>query len=419
MKFTLNQSVILLPCVFSAAVYALPPEPEVGQRWAVNYAFSDEFNGETLDQRKWRDHHRSWKGRPPAKFDPSTVSLNKGFLQIKNKKLEKADGKYSIAGGAVQSIEPTAYHGYYEAKFKASRINMSTTFWLSTHKSQPLEGKNHLGQTCENDRWSQELDIAEAVGGEIDKAFGRYFRTQMQYNTHVWYRGCQKERIGFSKGANVAEGDGSTPANNKLPNGSEVWQGVNTYAAWWKNENEVDFYLNDNFSGRVQVDTQLLEKPYRQPMQMQMLTETYNWATPYPTDAELANDQINTSYYDWVRSYFYLPVDKQAEQALSRDPEQDIFTESVKIKHAQIVLNRLNLSFLYQSDEDIKVQVRVKDKGSEKTLLEKVEPLLAGYGHKKLTLELATASQWVGSTIELELIHNQHVIAKDKLKKLK
>jgi hypothetical protein len=37
-------------------------------------------------------------------------------------------------------------------------------------------------------------------------------------------------------------------------------------------------------------------------MYMHLVTETYNWETP-PTVEELNNDEINTTYYDWVRSY--------------------------------------------------------------------------------------------------------------------
>ncbi|MGJ8691684.1 MAG: hypothetical protein ACSHW0_04320 [Thalassotalea sp.] len=286
-------------------VLAEPPEPEAGKRWAINPDFSDEFNGTTLDKTKWRDHHATWKGRSPAKFDPAAVSVVDGNMQIRNHKLATADGNYTMAAGAVQSLNDTAYHGYYEASFKTSRINMSTTFWLS-NGNQNLLSPNNLIADCDNDKWSMELDIAEAVGGVVEQSWAEAFRNGQQYNVHVWYSDCSGGRSSYAKGANAAEGDGSTPANNKLANGEEVWQNFNTYAAWWKNENEVSFYLNDSFSGKIQISTALHDKPYSRSMGMQLLTETYDWATPYPTDAELADDNINTSYYDWVRSYVYV-----------------------------------------------------------------------------------------------------------------
>lgn len=392
----------------SFTAMAKPPEPEEGKRWVINNAYSDEFNGKTLDQRKWRDHHRSWKGRPPAIFDPTTVSLKNGNLQIKNKMLEKPQGPYTISGGAVQSLNQSAYHGYYESKFKASRINMSTTFWLS-NDSVPFKGKNYLGEECAHDSWSMELDIVEAVGGVIDAAFGKSFRTGHQYNTHVWYRGCDKsnrKNMRFSKGANAAEGDGSRPFNNKLADGKEVWQDYNTYAAWWKNENEVDFYLNDGFAGRTIVDTALLEKPYNRPMQMQMLTETYNWGTPYPVESELANDEINTSYYDWVRSYYYADVDADVKQEVEQvGGPDDIFTESVNIKRARIVLNTLAISYLYESDKDVLADIYIL-KGN-KTLLQKSVNLKAGYGHVLDKLTLNSAAQFDGTDVLIVLKSNK------------
>jgi len=308
-KPLLSPQVMILLFLSSPSVMAKPPEPEAGKRWATNTVFSDEFNGTTLDKSKWLDHHSTWKGRAPAKFEPAAVSVQNGSMQIKNHKLAEPDGAFTIAAGAVQSLTKTAYHGYYEARFKASRTNMSTTFWLSNH-NEDLSSPNNLNADCDNDEWSMELDIAESVGGVINQSWGEKFRTGQQYNVHVWYSDCNNERNSFAKGVNAAEGDGSLAADNQLPNGEEVWQDFNTYATWWKNENEVEFFLNDTFSGKVDVSTALHDKPYSRPMGMQMLTETYNWATPYPTDTELQNDNINTSYYDWVRSYYYVDVDE-------------------------------------------------------------------------------------------------------------
>ena len=49
-------------------------------------------------------------------------------------------------------------------------------------------------------------------------------------------------------------------------------------------------------------DTTYSKTPFDRPMYMHLVTETYNWEAP-PTEEELLNDEINTSYYDWVRAY--------------------------------------------------------------------------------------------------------------------
>ncbi|MGJ8692078.1 MAG: hypothetical protein ACSHW0_06315 [Thalassotalea sp.] len=400
------------------SVAAKPPEPEEGKRWVINNAYSDEFNSSSLDKTKWLDKHRTWKGRPPAMFEPSTVSLSNGNMQIKNQMMDKPNKKYTIAGGAVQSIGQTAYHGYYESRFKASRLNMSTTFWLS-NRNVPYEGKNHLGQDCDNDGWSMELDIVEAVGGVIDKPFGVNFRKGMQYNTHVWYSGCEKKsRSRFSKGANVAEGDGSEAFNNQLPDGEEVWQNYNTYAAWWKNENEVKFFLNDGFAGNIAVDTTLLEKPYSRPMSMQLLTETYDWGRPLPTPEQLGDDSINTSYYDWVRSYYYVGVEQDAKQQLERVGKADnIFEEAVRVKKHTLIRNKLEFSYLYESDEDTVAEIII-NKGNKKVFSKKVK-LKAGYGHVKDQLELDYAMMFDKAELTINLLAKGDIIASSTPKKIK
>lgn len=293
--------------IFATNILAAPPEPDPGKRWVINPLFSDEFDQESLDSAKWYDYHPLWQGRPPAKFDPSTIALAEGKLQIRNKMLDQPDGDYTIGGGAVRSKSDQASFGYYEAKFKASRLSMSTTFWLSNPRTKLL-GPNNLGADCENDTWSMELDVAEQIGAPVDAAFASSFLTSQQYNTHVFYNDCDGNVNDFKAGVNAAEGNGSVAADNTLPNGTESWEQFNTYAAWWKDENEVDFFLNNNFAGRVQVATDVLDNPFNRTLSMNMVTETYNWATPYPTAAELSDDSRNTSYYEWVRSYVSIAV---------------------------------------------------------------------------------------------------------------
>lgn len=397
---------IFASLIATTSAIAKPPEPELGKRWVINNAYSDEFNGNSLDKKKWRDKHNSWKGRAPAMFDPSTVSVNNGSMQIKNKLLDKPKGKFTIGGGAVQSIDNSAYHGYYESRFKASRLNMSTTFWLSGGERVAVQGKNHLGQSCDDDSYGMELDIVEAVGGVIDKPFGVKFRTAMQYNTHVWYRGCdktQKRAMRFSKGANAAEGDGTNSFSNKLSDDKEVWQDFNTYAAWWKNENNVTFYLNNNFAGHIEIDTSVAEKPYSQPLQMQMVTETYDWARPLPTPSELANDQINTSYYDWVRSYYYVDVNMEEDQLLERiGKADDIFKESATIKKTKLIRNRLEFSYLYETDENLVAQLIIKK--NKKVIFSKKVNLKAGYGHVADQISLAKTMDFDKTQFQVNLI---------------
>jgi len=204
---------LFLPLFIFQSIKADPPEPEVGTRWVLNSQYSDEFNGTSLDKKKWRNSYNGWEGRMPAKFIPKAVSVKDGYMQIENgiikKKKEHKKTAYTIRGGAVQSLKKTAHYGYYECKFKASRINMSTTFWMSNGKvAVEYPTKKSGGINCEKDAFSQELDICESIGGKITRSDG--FRKKMNFNTHFRYIDCNggKEKF-YSRGNNVVEGSGS------------------------------------------------------------------------------------------------------------------------------------------------------------------------------------------------------------------
>lgn len=264
----------------------IPPEPPLGFRWVIIKNLSDEFNGEALNENKWNDHHPYWQGRPPAKFVPEAISVKDGLMQIKNGVLAEPDGEFKYSGGAVVSKSQDAYLGYYECKTKASKTRMSTTFWMSNR------GANLNSITCANDSYSLELDIQECIG-DANKWEG--FKKKMNSNTHYWYTDCTGEKITYSKGSNILLD-------------SDVAENYHIYGAWWKNENEVTFYADDNQSETVFFLTDASNKPFDRPMAINMVTETYSWEAE-PRIEVLNDDSRNTSYYDWIRSYKLLPID--------------------------------------------------------------------------------------------------------------
>lgn len=271
MKASLTTAFLL----FHLLLLAQPPTPPQGYQWKINEKFSDEFNSEKLDASKWHARSPYWvNGRPPATFRAYSVSVKDGFMQIKNSVLE-GDSNYNIAGGAVASKAKDAYFGYYECRMKASSISMSSTFWL---KNKPE------GRDCPREQL--ELDIVEAVGRQKT---GWDFRNVMKSNTHIFHSPCEGDKIVKSEGGQCKI---SPPAN----------EAFHTYGCWWVDENTLHFYLDGDYKFTVHPSTHFRDKPFNRPMYMHIVTETYNWETP-PTPDELADDTINTTYYDWVRSY--------------------------------------------------------------------------------------------------------------------
>ena len=252
-----------------------PPSPPDGYTWGRDERFSDEFDGDALDTTKWFDHHPYWEGRPPAKFMPYTVSVKDGMMQIKNGVLSQPDERFSIACGAVVSRSAEAHYGYYEVRMKASKISMSSTFWLTNRPK--------------GDQWprtKQELDINEAVGAGKKHPGRKHF---MKSNTHYIFSAGPGQRID----SNVAWDAKIVPAAGDT---------FHVYGAWWVDANTIRFYHNGEYRFTIHPSTEYSETPFDRPMYMNMVTETYDWETP-PTPDELKDDSINTTYYDWVRCY--------------------------------------------------------------------------------------------------------------------
>ncbi|MEM1357456.1 MAG: family 16 glycosylhydrolase [Bacteroidota bacterium] len=250
-----------------------PPPPPEGYHWEIDPAFSDEFETAKLDAKKWHDRSPYWvNGRPPATFRASAVSVKDGQLQIRNQPLGEEDTTYHIAGGAVASVARDAHFGYFSTRMKASSISMSSTFWM---KNKPTPGD------CR--QLVQELDIIEVVG-KRDR--GPDFRNVMHCNTHIFHKDCATgEKLKTkSKGAQAPI----------VPAADEAYH---IYACWWENATTLHFYLDGE-----EVATVTPLEPFDRDMYMHLVTETYYWENP-PPEEDLLNDAINTTYYDWVRSY--------------------------------------------------------------------------------------------------------------------
>ncbi|WP_066630863.1 family 16 glycosylhydrolase [Labilibacter marinus] len=357
-------SLILLATICTVVISAKPPKPPKGFRWVINTQFSDEFNGSSLDDSKWLNHYNGgWQGRAPAWFNPEAVSVSDGNMKIKSGVLDKpkGNGKYTMYGGAVSSTTKDAHFGYYECKAKASKIAMSTTFWMSNDKVPFTENDD-----CDNDSYSQELDIQEAVGGSTTH---KKFITSMNCNTHYRYVKCGERKETF-----ISKGTG-----HKLR--SEVSDEYHIYGAWWIDAKEVMFFANDAVFDTVQFRTDISKEPFDRPMQINMVTETYDWQ-PAPSAEDLENPEINTAYYDWIRSYKLVPINKVVKEKY----EVDVFTNSIEISTSTKKGYQL-ADLVYAANEDCQVTLYFMDKDGE-VIKETKVLALEGLGHQSTSIKL-------------------------------
>lgn len=277
---------LFLGCFFGAlqaqeAPYFLKdedPKPD-GGKWKLVKNMSDEFDGSRIDEKKWQISGQGWIGRAPGLFQAENIHVSDGSVKITVKKLEETTvvkgQEFTYGGGYIGSRESMTY-GYYECEMKANKTFMSSTFWLINDK-KGAEG-------CE--KRTTELDIQECVGTITNpQEWMKDFDEQMNSNTHSRDipAGCNYEK-------------GSHKSKGKI--GTKVYDDFHVYGVWWKSKDEILFFLDGKFQGKVAPPAD-----FDLPMYLRMVVETYNW-NKAPEDGGMNySEEDRTTTYNWVRSW--------------------------------------------------------------------------------------------------------------------
>jgi len=262
------------------------PKP-AGQRWVLVDQLSDEFDGTSLDDSKWKNTDPSrWIGRAPGIFKKDTVSVQDGQLHLTCNILDQPEehrGKtFTHAGSNLTSITPAQVGYYFEARMKANQTFMSSTFWLICKKYQQ--------QGC--DRRVTELDIQECVGQITSKDnWAQHYDKAMNSNTH-------------SRGVSCGEPEGSV--GDKVALDEKASKTYHVYGAWWKSPTEIQFFLDGKFVYRI---TPVVDFDIE--MYLKLVCETYDW-NPVPEDGGMNGSRAErTTYFDWVRTWELSPLPKK------------------------------------------------------------------------------------------------------------
>jgi beta-glucuronidase len=152
----LSLAAILLSASFAPAQPAAPLP-------GYTLAWSDEFDGRTLDQAKWnyRTDSKHWSTQLPG-----NVSVENGSLVLHLKK-EKAGGKEYTGAGVIS--KQTFGYGYYETRFRVrAGKGWHTSFWMMKH-----DGSGGTGTGTAD----LELDAIENDSVDL---------TSYGVNTHKW-----------------------------------------------------------------------------------------------------------------------------------------------------------------------------------------------------------------------------------------
>ncbi|MGQ1786046.1 MULTISPECIES: T9SS type A sorting domain-containing protein [unclassified Saccharicrinis] len=338
-------------------IFAQPALPELGYRWVLNNECSDEFDGTSaLNETVWQNTDTRWIGREPGLFTAEAVTVGEGNLRLTTDVFSEArvvNGKtWTHQGAHVRSKNKVKLGSFVECKMKANKTFMSSTFWLI----------NYSNESTDCQRRTTELDVQECIGYPATHAK----TTQMGSNTHS--RGIPETCAHIPAGSK---------GNHAETNG-KVYDNYFTYGVWWKSATEILFYLNGEYKYTIKPIANFDIEMY-----IKLVCETYDWS-PVPADGGMTGTwEERTTFYDWVRTYSYLPVDEQ-----SASESNNVFSEEIMFsqKPTSLEADALSFNVNYQSNGDNKIVLEIKDEHGSVVLRSEKE-LYAGYGNLLMEME--------------------------------
>jgi beta-glucanase (GH16 family) len=184
----IRELIFFIPLIFflvpiSAQSVKEEPSCPLGNEWIYSSEYSDEFEGNTLNDHRWWDFNPAWVGRKPAYFDRENVVVKNGNLELYAKSLRpeevsvenKARGLDKFSTSIIKSKKRILY-GYFEARSRSMHSGVCNAFWLY----DPLDADKKYR---EGDA-SEEIDIFELFGKLPDPQLQRTFwATVHRYET--------------------------------------------------------------------------------------------------------------------------------------------------------------------------------------------------------------------------------------------
>ncbi len=164
-------------------------DPENNGEWKYSLDYSDEFDGDLLDETKWYDHHIYWKGRAPSFFSSDNVRVENGKLILTtkyenipqmdevNKGLPEGATPYENYTTAAVMSKQKSHYGYFEIKAKAAPASITSSFWLKA-----------------SDGDKSEIDVFEIVG---DSKLMPYYSNVFPTNLHYYHDGPSGRDVQF------------------------------------------------------------------------------------------------------------------------------------------------------------------------------------------------------------------------------
>ncbi|WP_052416172.1 Ig-like domain-containing protein [Algibacter lectus] len=260
-----------------------------GKKWVKLESMSDEF--EAWDGNKW--FKSTWNyGIPVFMTSAATNSgVTDGNLWIKATLNESNPEDRWFQTARIHSKAETSFPMYTEARIKAAHISAYNTYWLNN------------GDINNRD----EIDIIENNSKPSCVGCSQAADFPNQMNSQYFHADSSKSPVTIRDEDNFKRSGLSD--TNPLKN--VKWnEDYHTFGVWWKDAKHIQFYLNGEPAGSVEVGedrsgTTYTGREFSRDLEIifDLWTNEAVWVGGLPPKSDLADNTINTMKIDWVRTW--------------------------------------------------------------------------------------------------------------------
>ena len=262
-----------------------------GKKWVKLESMSDEF--ETWDSDKW--FKSTWNYGVPVFMSTSAANagVTDGKLWIKATLNESNPEGRWFQTARIHSKAETGYPMYTEARIKTAHISAFNTFWMNKGEGGAGIFRDEIDIIENNSKPSCNNCAADDYPVQMNS---QYFHADNNLDPKEIRNKDNYLRSSLSQ---------ANPLRNVGWN-----EDYHTYGVWWKDERNIQFYLNGEPSGNVVVGehrdgTYHPSRFFTRELEIifDLWTNEAGWLGGLPPKFDLQNESINTMRIDWVRTW--------------------------------------------------------------------------------------------------------------------